>query len=44
MPPERIVFVLPSFAGGGAERVVLTWLRFLDRDGDGPEARYRNTG
>ncbi len=31
MPSERIVFVLPSFAGGGAERVVLTWLRFLNR-------------
>ena len=27
----RITFVLPSFAGGGAERVVLTLLRYLDR-------------
>ena len=32
-PPQkiRVTFVLPSFAGGGAERVVLTLLRYLDR-------------
>ncbi len=28
----RIAFVLPSFAGGGAERVLLTFARQLDRD------------
>jgi len=28
----RVAFVLPSFAGGGAERVMLTFLRSLDRD------------
>jgi glycosyltransferase involved in cell wall biosynthesis len=28
---ERVVAVLPSFAGGGAERVMLTFLRALDR-------------
>ena len=27
----RVAFVLPSFAGGGAERVMLTFLRALDR-------------
>ena len=27
----RVAFVLPSFAGGGAERVILTFLRRLDR-------------
>ena len=27
----RILFVLPSFAGGGAERVVITLVRHLDR-------------
>jgi len=27
----RIVFVLPSFAGGGAERVIINYLRHLDR-------------
>ena len=27
----RVTSVLPSFAGGGAERVVLTMLRYLDR-------------
>lgn len=27
----RVTFVLPSFAGGGAERVVLTLVRHLDR-------------
>ncbi|MGD9537691.1 MAG: glycosyltransferase [Alphaproteobacteria bacterium] len=27
----RVAFVLPSFSGGGAERVVLTLLRVLDR-------------
>ena len=27
----RVAFVLPSFAGGGAERVILTFLRELDR-------------
>ena len=27
----RVTFVLPSFAGGGAERVVLTLLRYLNR-------------
>ena len=42
----RVTFVLPSFAGGGAERVVLTLARHLDRtrfapslvvlNGDGP--------
>jgi len=42
----RVTFVLPSFAGGGAERVVLTLINHLDRDrfvpslvvlrGDGP--------
>lgn len=30
-PQLHCVFVLPSFAGGGAERVVLTLLRQLDR-------------
>lgn len=44
--PHRIVFVLPSFAGGGAERVTLTFLRHINRtrlqpvlivlNGDGP--------
>jgi glycosyltransferase involved in cell wall biosynthesis len=44
----RVVFLLPSFAGGGAERVVLTFLAGLDRglfcpelvvlDGKGPLA------
>lgn len=29
--PVRIQFVLPSFAGGGAERILLTLLRALDR-------------
>jgi len=29
--PIRVTFVLPSFAGGGAERVVLTLARRLDR-------------
>jgi glycosyltransferase involved in cell wall biosynthesis len=28
----RVTFVLPSFSGGGAERVVLTLARHLDRD------------
>ena len=28
---RRVVFVLPSFAGGGAERVILTLLGVLDR-------------
>jgi len=42
----KVMFVLPSFAGGGAERVALTLLRHLDRghfepslvvlDGNGP--------
>ena len=27
----RVTFVLPSFAGGGAERVMLTLIRHLDR-------------
>ena len=32
MPDKvRVTFVLPSFAGGGAERVVLTLIRHLDR-------------
>lgn len=29
--PIRVAFILPSFAGGGAERVTLTLLRHLDR-------------
>lgn len=37
MSPERVVFVLPSFAGGGAERVMLTWVRHLDRTRWRPE-------
>lgn len=28
----RVTFVLPSFAGGGAERVVLTLINHLDCD------------
>ncbi len=32
MSPRRVAFVLPSFAGGGSERVVLTLLAGLDRD------------
>lgn len=32
MKKRKILFVLPSFAGGGAERVVLTLLRHLDRE------------
>jgi len=31
-PLPRILFVLPSFAGGGAERVALTLMRGLDPD------------
>ncbi|MEM9685103.1 MAG: glycosyltransferase [Pseudomonadota bacterium] len=31
-PPRKIAFVLPSLAGGGAERVMLTFLRNLDRE------------
>lgn len=34
-PPPTIAFVLPSFAGGGAERVILTLVARLDR------ARFR---
>lgn len=30
--PIRAAFILPSFAGGGAERVTLTFLRHLNRD------------
>lgn len=47
--PATIVFVLPSFAGGGAERVVLNLLKLVDRryflpvlvvlDGSGPLAK-----
>ncbi len=32
MTPRRVAFVLPSFAGGGSERVLLTLLAGLDRD------------
>ena len=32
MSPRRVAFVLPSFAGGGSERVILTLLAGLDRD------------
>lgn len=52
--PLRIVFVLPSFAGGGAERVVLNLAGGLDRtrlaaeivvlDGQGPLARSAPSG
>ena len=28
---QRVAFVLPSFAGGGAERVVLNLLQLVDR-------------
>ncbi len=31
-PRRKIAFVLPSVAGGGAERVMLTFLRHLDRE------------
>jgi glycosyltransferase involved in cell wall biosynthesis len=34
---RRIAFVLPSFAGGGAERVLLTLARTLDRSAFAPE-------
>ncbi|HEX8446359.1 MAG TPA: hypothetical protein VF649_07065, partial [Sphingomonas sp.] len=36
MPGRRTVgFFLPHFRSGGAEKVVLNWIRYLDRD------RYR---
>lgn len=35
--PKRVAFVLPSFAGGGAERVVLTLAASLDRARFAPE-------
>ncbi len=28
----KVLFVLPSLAGGGAERVIVTLLKNLDRD------------
>ncbi len=31
MGPKRVAFVLPSFAGGGAERVLLTFAAAADR-------------
>lgn len=34
---RRIAFVLPSFAGGGAERVLLTFASSLDREAFAPE-------
>lgn len=34
---RRIAFILPSFAGGGAERVLLTFARSLDRAAFAPE-------
>ncbi len=35
--PIPILFVLPNFRAGGAERVILTLLSFLDRTGFAPE-------
>ncbi len=37
MPPLRVLFAIPSLAGGGAERVVLTLLAHLDRERFAPE-------
>jgi len=37
MAPKRVVFVLPSFAGGGAERVLLTFASAADRMRIAPE-------
>lgn len=38
----RIVFILPSFSGGGAERVLLTLARALDRAQFSPEVMVLN--
>ena len=35
--PAKVLFVLPNFAGGGAERVALTLLARLDRDRFDPQ-------
>lgn len=32
MERKRVLFVLPNISGGGAERVTLTFLRYLNRD------------
>ena len=29
---KRVVFIIPSFTGGGAERVIITFLKYINRN------------